>query len=203
MGMYHFRVIHEVVATAYEHILQIIKIGEFPVMGRFPEQRPCRLNGLEFRCVRRQKAQDDILRNDDVRSCVESGLIDDQHDDAFVMRINVVDEFAKGDTHQCSVHGRQEQPEVPPVGGMDESIGVEPFVPCVARSDRALPFECPAASHGGLESEPGFILEPDFDIFLRMESRENGDRGFKDFFSKPSVRREWRLGYARVLAPES
>ncbi len=146
-----------------------------------PEVTPDHLDRIQFRRVRRQWQEGDVIRDPQASGVVPTRLIENQqHLDGIT---DLLAEVAQLDIHGVRVGGGH-QPAVGRAGcRANGTEQINPFVLRLTDSARMASPVGPNPSQRALLAEARLVLEPDFDLLAGIPGLELLDT-FREFFLK-------------------
>lgn len=147
----------------------------------FVQQGPETFRRLEFGGIGRQLHEVEPRRDVQLRGPMPRSPIDDQDDLLAWPQLVGAPEVIEDELQSGRINFRQEGPVRLPVARMNKSVHVTPLIPVGTNRQRALPPACPDPPDKGLESPPGLVMRPHFDLGLRLE-RPQGRYLATEFF---------------------
>jgi hypothetical protein len=151
-------------------------VGEPVVAHELPEV----LDGVQFRRLWRQRQDGDVAGQMKFGGGMPAGLIDDE--DGMGAGIDRAGDLLEMGVDRLGIAPGQNQPDGLALGRTDGAEDIGPLGALIVR--RAGPCSAlrPAARDLVLLPDPGFILEPQFDLYARFETRaDRFDLGWEVF----------------------
>jgi hypothetical protein len=132
---------------------------------------PDDLHQVQFRRIRRQLNQGDVVRNPEpLALLVPSGTVADQH--GVCARRHLGADLLEVLVHALGVGGRQDDGSALSMRGADRAIHIGGVMTIVAHHGRSRAAFGPDVGMPALLSDPGFVLEPDLDQLALGRGRQ-------------------------------
>lgn len=138
-------------------------------IGELPEV----LARLEFRRVRRQEEQMDVVRNHHRITAVPARAIEQKHELLGGASARCLSEGGEFGGEQFGADATGEVPDSAARGRMDERHQIAPLVARLDQCERALAGQRPDAPHQRLEADTMLVGRPEFDL---RSGKSVGDR---------------------------
>jgi hypothetical protein len=131
-------------------VLQLVDRGEMTVEERCVGERPQMLGGLEFRRVRWQEEQVDVVGDAQALRTVPAGPIQHEHDLFVWPGPHLACEGGEFGFKERDIHAGGQMEERAPRSGVDKAHQVAPVIAVLDGGKGALPIETPDLVQDGL-----------------------------------------------------
>jgi hypothetical protein len=173
-------------ATAFDYkCFDLVECAQQAIRKHFAYEGPELFGGLEFGGVRWQEQRVDTDRPLDVGARVPASAIDHENESLHIAGTHGLREMLERDVERWDVDGRHQEPLNVARRRPDEAVQIQPLIADMLDGNGPLAAGSPHSSRRWLQSDPGFVLGPDFDTRFGDGGLDIFDERL-DFFLKSS-----------------